>query len=704
MQNWQLQVSARVKVACCVMVAFCAISSVQAQSLESHVFDGRPLNPAIESDPYRPYAALTGRGDDVSRVHTDLFVPLASTHDDLLFADIRGQFAYGGGAEGNWGLAYRHLFAGDYIAGVYGFYDLKHSANENTFHQATFGMEMLSDKYDVRWNGYLPEGGSAQAVGATAIVSNGNLVVQNNEERAYYGTDAEVGSLLWRCPNYFDSELRVFAGIYHFDTDSPTAESITGPRIRAELRSFDLPFLSLDSRVTFGVQYQHDDVRDSQTAGTLSIRMPFGPDRRRHRRMTRIERRMTDVVVRDVDVVTQANPTPGGQEVALHATYDFEIGSVTVLDANTPDLPTAVATATTDSVIIDGRAGVIRVTDAIEVQDGQQLFGGGLAVKGADTGVHAVFGSKVKLHGIDITESVILTADNSVISGFNIFGGMHGISSELSGGLADLEDVLIIGNNVTGADDSGFRFGTLDSDSVIAHNRATDNGSHGFDIEQNEGLFVQNNALGNEGNGFDLFDNDGEVSFNRALRNEGYGFYADDNSGNFDENESYENGESGFDFLDNTGSIAGNLSADNDGEGFTFAANNGVVEENLAFDNASYGFDFADNNGTVQENYAYDNGDVGFDFEDNFGLFQENYSIGNEGGGFDFVTNQGQFLANVANENDGSGFDFTDNTGAGEFSNNVAEDNGDFGYDGANSATANNNTGSGNEDGNDTFP
>lgn len=697
MKNWILPITLL------AMLTSNGIRSSLAQSSTPEAYFGRPLVADPGGVTYRSYAALTGRAADTSRVHTDVFLPLLFGQKDLLFADMRGQFLSGGGAEGNWGLAYRHMAGDEYIVGINSFYDLKRSANSNTFQQATLGFEFLSDLWDFRVNGYLPEGGSVEAVGATAVISGGNLVVQNNEERAYGGFDIEVGMLLWRMPKYFDSEIRGFAGAFSFDTDSPNAVAVSGPRLRAELRAFDIPHVALDSRLTFGVQYQHDDVRGSQTAGTIAIRMPFGRGGGRSR-MSRLERRMTDVIVRDVDVVTQVTATPGGQEAALHATYEFEIGSTTVLDAETENLQSAVAGATTDSVIIDGGSGEIQLFAPIEVQDGQQLLGGGLAVKGADTGVRAVYGTPVTLRGMDNSQSVILTADNSVISGFNTFGGLHGISSELPGGLDNLVDVLIIGNNVSDAVDSGFRFGTLDAGSVIAHNRSTGNGAHGFDIEQNEGLFTQNNALGNGGNGFDLFDNDGDVSLNRALRNDGFGFFADDNSGDFDFNESYENGQSGFDFLDNTGSITGNYSADNGMQGYTFASNNGIVEENFAFDNGGFGFDFLDNAGTVRGNLAFDNGAVGFDFADNFGLFEENVATGNAGGGFAFLTNQGQFLMNSAVENFGDGFDFIENSVAGQFLDCEATDNFGFGYFGLNNGTATNNTGTGNQDGGDTFP
>ena len=96
---------------------FC-FAIVHAQTPNPYVFDGRPLNPAAESSPYRAYAALTGRADDPGRVHMDLFVPLLSSRESLLFADVRGQYLYGGGGEGNLGLVHRHMFDDEYIAGV----------------------------------------------------------------------------------------------------------------------------------------------------------------------------------------------------------------------------------------------------------------------------------------------------------------------------------------------------------------------------------------------------------------------------------------------------------------------------------------------------------------------------------------------------------------------------------------------------------
>ena len=51
-------------------------------------------------------------------------------------------------------------------------------------------------------------------------------MVQNNQERAYQGVDGEIGALVWRTPQWCESEIRVFAGAYYFDTDSIHARSL----------------------------------------------------------------------------------------------------------------------------------------------------------------------------------------------------------------------------------------------------------------------------------------------------------------------------------------------------------------------------------------------------------------------------------------------------------------------------------------------
>ena len=77
---------------------------------------------------WRPYIELEGRANSLRHLgQGNLFLPLSQDNDELLFADFRGLWTNGDAAEGNWGLAYRKILPSEWIVGVYGFYDFRHS-------------------------------------------------------------------------------------------------------------------------------------------------------------------------------------------------------------------------------------------------------------------------------------------------------------------------------------------------------------------------------------------------------------------------------------------------------------------------------------------------------------------------------------------------------------------------------------------------
>ncbi len=244
----------------------------------------------------------------------DLFVPLLYTDRELLFADLRGKIGDDSTYEGNWGIGYRKWLSSDWIVGMYGFYDLRHTANNNNFQQGAFGVELLDVNWDFRVNGYVPERGSKAVAGGGGgaptppfFAGNGlfaGVPGATGQERPYYGMDFEVGRLLHTFGGPFDGELRGYFGGFYFDNDTAGFPEIAGPRARSELRLFDLPRLGLDSRVVLGAEWQWDDVRNTQAIATLRIRVPFGPGGRSGRPLTPFQRRMVEPVIRDIDIVT----------------------------------------------------------------------------------------------------------------------------------------------------------------------------------------------------------------------------------------------------------------------------------------------------------------------------------------------------------------------------------------------------------------
>src|SRR5690606_35464435 len=116
---------------------------------------------------------------------------------------------------------YRRMH-GDWILGGYGFTDYLYSTNDSGYWQATLGLEALSENWDLRVNGYLPQaskhivgGGSSSSL---SVDGGGNIGITTmsgggRAERALPGFDAEAG---YRLP-LSAADLRIFGGMYHFE-------------------------------------------------------------------------------------------------------------------------------------------------------------------------------------------------------------------------------------------------------------------------------------------------------------------------------------------------------------------------------------------------------------------------------------------------------------------------------------------------------
>ncbi|MCH7688034.1 MAG: right-handed parallel beta-helix repeat-containing protein, partial [Planctomycetes bacterium] len=583
-------------------------------------------------------------GDNRVLGNGELFVPIWQDSESLLFVDMRGQIDDQDSAEGNWGLGFRQIRDNSWILGVYGFYDLLHSANNNNFSQGMFGIEALAVGWEARFNGYIPEGGTRLLPGTSlspyATVSNSNVVIRSGgaAERAYYGFDAEVGALLrdWNCG---DTELRGYVGGFHFDTSDSSFPNISGPRVRLELRAYDVGFLGNGSRVTLGVEAQWDQVRNEQVFAMLRVRVPLG---RRTRTLSRLERRMLDRIVRDVDVVANDQGTAVHEEAAIDPATG---NALRVIDANSTDVPGIVSGAGANSTVFAvGDAGQINVNAPIVLQNGQ-IFrnGAGLSmnVEGAETGVILPFtipGNVAPVvNGTNVAADVFHLANDSTLRDITITGGRNGVSTNG----ANLTGLTIDGNNVSGAAVDGFNLGNIAANSSVTNNTANNNTEDGFEFINVAGTFTGNTANNNP-----------------------YGFYFFDvvAGSTFSNNSATGNNQAGF-------GLSGVLA------GATF---NG----NTANTNTRDGFQFGgDIYGTFTGNTATGNGIWGFNLQEvkSGGMFTNNTATGNGSTGFELYITAGTMTDNTATGNGASGFYFTDISG-GTVSNNISNTNSQEGF------------------------
>ncbi|MEW4563875.1 inverse autotransporter beta domain-containing protein [Bremerella sp. JC770] len=455
-----------------------------------------------------------------------LFVPLWQANGkSLLFADLRGQMDDSSNYEGNWGVGFRHLTDNDWVLGGYGYYDSRWSYTGNQFNQMTLGIEAMSVEHELRMNGYLPDTNvrSLGYLGNPTVQVTGNQLVMSlpsqQFEVAYYGLDAEYGRLLASWGPNNDVEWRAFAGAYHFDSDEDVS-AITGPRLRTELRLFDLEKLGEGSRVTLEAIYQWDQVRKDQYFAGATVRIPFGPG---SSQLNPLQRRMVDRVVRDVDVVAgegiRAEASP--PEAVVYASNGTPIDEVHTIGSGDDFEATVGNTPENSLLVIDGTN--TGSSQQVNLKKGQVVVGGGktIQVQGTQSGLVANYttsgtaGSLVDyevhvtdgnvLHGLTLNRSSsvalygsgaqrVVLQDVDVPTGHTVFqdGGSYLIENSRFTS-PDAYYTLILGNGSLGAP------GTPELD-VILRDSVVDNGGSWYAVlvrpDSNTRVLIEDSTIG----------------------------------------------------------------------------------------------------------------------------------------------------------------------------------------------------------------
>lgn len=695
---------------------------------------------------WQPYVAAQGNfGNKNNQGIGQLMMPLYQDGQSLLFADIRGRWDDQSNTEGNFGLALRKLVDPNWFFGVYGFYDYRRTQYGNTFNQGTLGIEAMSVRYEARLNGYLPESGAKVANGAsTAQFDSGTIFVRGGLERAYYGVDGEIGALLWE-EAAGNIEFRGFVGGYYFNTQGNGFPSIAGPKGRLEFRLYDCPWFGPESRLTLGVEVQNDNVRDFQIAGIARLDIPLGffnPSRR----LTRLERRMLDRIVRDNDIITVTGQGP--REIGIDPLTNRPLTNIKLADAlHDPSLATVANTEPTfKTIVVDGGQGHYAVNnpaDSIALKEGQVFRGGGFVVVGSQTGATAEFGTRPTIVNNTTTVDTIFLnsaltpvtpASHTTVADLNLVGGRTGVFSD-----GVLQGVTISGNQIAGADFAGVQVNTLDASSVIENNTVTGTGrgavpnteGRGFRFDGTfSGMAKNNTATNNANNGFGVLGTlAGTLEGNTATLNDRFGIGMDGiaNTGALIGNVTNNNLQGGISISPGpvAGTISGNTASNNGrnaagtivtatADGFSFSgAISANISHNTAINNADRGFEFNGNlasGGKVVGNTASNNFNQGFAFlstVDPGSMVSGNRAIGNGNDatgavhanvdGFAFLDAVSIAVSdNQSNGNTGNGFLFSNLAATAQVNGNSAVNNTHNGFVFSNGLASNTNAVSGN--------
>lgn len=400
---------------------------------------------------WAPWLDVGGKFGHTRRIgEADLFLPVAQDGERLLFLDLRGIMDNLEQREGNFGLGYRQMLENGWNLGAYGFFDRRQSSTAHHYSQVTVGAEALGPDMDLRVNGYIPIGQTTNEVegSARADIVGSTIQIQSGYEHAYYGTDAEMG---WRVPLFeaeSDKELRLYGGGYWFDADK--SDAVAGPRLRLEFRLYDPLEEMPGTRLTTSIEVQRDDARGTQEFFGLKLRFPLQPEPST-RRMTPQERRMTDPVIRDVDIVTQS------ATVVEAAKFDGQALSSVATINNGTTAQSAINAAGTNTLIVV--QGTTSVTSQLTLLTGQTLSSGGstIMLTGASSGRAVSFtlpGGNGALTGAIAGTSVLSLSQGSTLRGLTVentstTANSHAVSA------ANISGATITGSRLIAAKGNG---------------------------------------------------------------------------------------------------------------------------------------------------------------------------------------------------------------------------------------------------------
>lgn len=246
--------------------------------------------PPVEPPVWPAYSEIAGYfGDDRQGLSALFFAPLQRSDTGLLFfqtTGVRERHQAGFTA----GLGFRRLLHPCLGMGAHAFVDCSRSDGKGTHLEGSFGMSLLTRRFELHGNGYLPWTGRWQGI---------------HFRSSYYGADIRLGYNL----EGDRRRLRVFVGYDYFWRKH--CPHLAGPTLRLQLERDDL-FGYCRSRLTIAGEWHYDAVQRHQGVGWVSLRIPLGKFKRGCCPvLSSICRRMGDPVLRRLAPCVHSCIPPG---------------------------------------------------------------------------------------------------------------------------------------------------------------------------------------------------------------------------------------------------------------------------------------------------------------------------------------------------------------------------------------------------------
>jgi len=538
------------------------IKYVQFMLLATFIYWGSPVFSCL-AESFEPWSGAVDLHTKIGNERTigsiDVMIPLQQDENNMLFLDTRGIFTNQDTSEGNIGLGYRckNCISKNWIFGSYGFFDRRRSQHDKYFSQLTMGVEVLSDTWDFRINGYQPISEKkliSQAAATAELTPNGTVFVDSGEtfEKSLRGYDIEFGRKL-------DDKGNTWAHAAFYKFGGWGNPNVDGIRVRIHSDITDW--------LRIGAETMYDGPRGHNTFAELRVRIPFGA---KPKEKSLLQKRFYEPIVRDIDIVTQsikAAKEPAKGSNGSNLKIIFVDNSVAVGGDGTQATPynTLAAAESAEKrsetiYVLEGDGTVANMNAGITINsDNIRFVGEGVALTTLEGVVILPSGNAPKITNT-AGDAITVSANNIEVAGFTIdaptgdgvyildnnylnvhdltinnagLSGVHAVFSKQTRTLT-VEDVAVTGSTQNGIKLETYLSGNMNV--TLRNNTLTNNTQPGVFIQSNNQSLLNltldtNTSTGNGGNGGFYVQGATDATMiidatnNTATNNNNYGMY-----------------------------------------------------------------------------------------------------------------------------------------------------------------------------------
>jgi hypothetical protein len=261
-------------------------------------------NSDIDNGKYSPildFSLMKAKNRTIREI--GLMLPMQQNELNLIILDLkykkdRKSYEY------NLGLAYRRNNNDNWIFGIYGYFDRRKTENKLYANQCTVGTEILSRYFDTRLNFYIPENRKKiiyeKIKGFRRDYTRIFIDVNKFQEQTLPGYDIEMGVPLFGLIPKIDKKFGTKIYLAKYDFRRKNLPRHSGVRIRLEQKIFED---NLTNKPTFTMHLGTQIYKKKwDNFIGVNVRIPIGGS---NFSKSRIQQRMMDIIVRDVDLRTE---------------------------------------------------------------------------------------------------------------------------------------------------------------------------------------------------------------------------------------------------------------------------------------------------------------------------------------------------------------------------------------------------------------